>query len=152
MPEKIKARKDRVKLISTPDTLVFVTIQRIEADRESYREIVELSNKAWGQLGSVRNQRQMKSNLHYILKNLRQVSAQKRFISGATLLSSLNGGRGGIMQTVIGLLIYGTLRNGLDNIPQIDPMLKKVITGIVLLGALVVNLLFSGKAPRDRTG
>jgi len=73
---------------------------------------------------------------------------------GAVVLggTSLNGGRGGIMQTVIGLLIYGTLRNGLDNIPQIDPMLKKVITGIVLLGALVVNLLFSGKAPRDRTG
>ncbi len=73
---------------------------------------------------------------------------------GAVVLggTSLNGGRGGIMQTIIGLLIYGTLRNGLDNIPQIDPMLKKVITGIVLLGALVVNLLFSGKAPRDRTG
>jgi len=27
---------------------------------------------------------------------------------------------GGILQTLIGLLIYGTLRNGLDNIPSID--------------------------------
>jgi ribose transport system permease protein len=72
---------------------------------------------------------------------------------GAVVLggTSLNGGRGGILQTVIGLLIYGTLRNGLDNIPQIDPFMKQFITGVVLLGALVVNLLFAGRAGRDRT-
>ena len=34
--------------------------------------------------------------------------------------TSLMGGRGGIPQTSVGLLIYGTLRNGLDNIPSID--------------------------------
>ncbi|MBZ0278113.1 MAG: ABC transporter permease [Anaerolineae bacterium] len=72
---------------------------------------------------------------------------------GAVVLggTSLSGGRGGILQTVIGLLIYGTLRNGLDNIPQIDPFMKQFITGVVLLGALVVNLLFAGRAGRDRT-
>lgn len=72
---------------------------------------------------------------------------------GAVVLggTSLNGGRGGILRTVIGLLIYGTLRNGLDNIPQIDPFMKQFITGIVLLGALAVNLLFAGRAGRDRT-
>ena len=72
---------------------------------------------------------------------------------GAVVLggTSLNGGRGGILQTVIGLLIYGTLRNGLDNIPQIDPFMKEFITGVVLLFALVVNLLFSGGTSRDRT-
>lgn len=72
---------------------------------------------------------------------------------GAVVLggTSLNGGRGGIGHTVIGLLIYGTLRNGLDNIPQIDPFMKQFITGVVLLGALVVNLLFAGNADRDRT-
>jgi ribose transport system permease protein len=66
--------------------------------------------------------------------------------------TALTGGRGGIPQTVMGLLIYGTLRNGLDNLPQIDPLLKDFITGVVLLLALVVNLVFSGKAPRDKVG
>jgi ribose transport system permease protein len=72
---------------------------------------------------------------------------------GAVVLggTSLFGGRGGILQTVAGLLIYGTLVNGLDNIPQIDPFLKTAITGIVLLIALVVNTLFSGERSRNRT-
>ncbi|NWG15255.1 MAG: ABC transporter permease [Chloroflexi bacterium] len=73
---------------------------------------------------------------------------------GAVVLggTSLNGGRGGMVQTLIGLLIYGTLRNGLDNIPSIDPLLKDVITGIVLFVALVINVLLAGRAPRDKTG
>ena len=72
---------------------------------------------------------------------------------GAVVLggTALTGGRGGIPQTVVGLLIYGTLRNGLDNIPSIDSFLKEFITGVVLLIALLVNVVFSGKAPRDRT-
>ncbi|MFN8372321.1 MAG: ABC transporter permease [Anaerolineae bacterium] len=72
---------------------------------------------------------------------------------GAVVLggTSLTGGRGGIPQTIIGLLIYGTLRNGLDNIPQIDVYLKDFIRGIVLLSALVVNLVFSGKRARDKS-
>jgi ribose transport system permease protein len=73
---------------------------------------------------------------------------------GAVVLggTALTGGRGGIPQTIIGLLIYGTLRNGLDNMPWIDIYLKEFITGIVLLSALVVNLVFSGKHARDKTG
>lgn len=72
---------------------------------------------------------------------------------GAVVLggTSLNGGRGGMLQTVAGLLIYGTLRNGLDNIPQIDPFMKEFITGVVLLGALVINLLLAGRGRRDKT-
>jgi len=72
---------------------------------------------------------------------------------GAVVLggTSLFGGRGGIPQTVAGLLIYGTLRNGLDNIPQIDSFWKQFITGVVLLMALVVNTLFSGERSRDKT-
>lgn len=72
---------------------------------------------------------------------------------GAVVLggTSLTGGRGGIPQTLIGLLIYGTLRNGLDNIPGIDVYLKEFITGVVLLAALVVNLVFSGRRARDKT-
>lgn len=72
---------------------------------------------------------------------------------GAVVLggTSLSGGRGGIMQTIVGLLIYGTLRNGLDNIPQIDIYLKEFITGVVLLSALGINTLFAGRAERDKT-
>ncbi len=72
---------------------------------------------------------------------------------GAVVLggTSLFGGRGGIPQTVAGLLIYGTLRNGLDNIPQIDAFLKQLITGVVLLVALIANTLFSGESNRDAT-
>lgn len=73
---------------------------------------------------------------------------------GAVVLggTALTGGRGGILQTVIGLLIYGTLRNGLDNMPWIDIYLKEFITGVVLIAALIVNIVFSGKAPRDKVG
>lgn len=72
---------------------------------------------------------------------------------GAVVLggTSLMGGRGSIPRTVIGLLLYGTLRNGLDNIPYIDVFLKDFIKGIVLLVALMVNVFLSGKESRDRT-
>jgi ribose transport system permease protein len=65
--------------------------------------------------------------------------------------TSLNGGKGGIWQTAVGLLIYGSLTNGLDNVANIDSFAKTFITGLVLLGALVVNIVFAGRAPRDRT-
>ena len=73
---------------------------------------------------------------------------------GAVVLggTSLMGGRGSIPQTLVGLFIYGTLRNGLDNMPQIDVYLKEFITGVVLMSALLVNILFSGKGTRDKTG
>lgn len=72
---------------------------------------------------------------------------------GAVVLggTSLMGGRGGMLQTLIGLLMYGTLRNGLDNIPSIDIYLKEFITGVVLLVALLINTVFAGSAERDRT-
>ena len=72
---------------------------------------------------------------------------------GAVVLggTSLMGGRGGMLQTLTGLLIYGTLRNGLDNIPSIDIYLKEFITGVVLLMALLVNTVFAGQAEHDRT-
>jgi ribose transport system permease protein len=65
--------------------------------------------------------------------------------------TSLTGGRGGILQTVVGLLIYGSLRNGLDNIANIDSLAKTFITGLVLLAALIINVVFAGRAERDRT-
>lgn len=53
--------------------------------------------------------------------------------------TSLFGGRGGIGNTVIGLLVLGVLNNGLDHI-QIDSFLKILIRGLILLAALVVNV------------
>lgn len=105
----------------------------------------------------------------------RLASAQPQVINsllidtiGAVVLggTSLAGGRGGVLQTIMGLLIYGTLRNGLDNIGRdFDPPLlgltsiepinqfaKDFITGVVLLFALVVNVLLAGRSSRDKTG
>ncbi|HVO41127.1 MAG TPA: hypothetical protein VMT34_00825, partial [Aggregatilineales bacterium] len=65
--------------------------------------------------------------------------------------TALTGGRGGMWQTAVGLLIYGSLTNGLDNVANIDIFAKTFITGLVLLGALVVNIVFAGRAERDRT-
>ena len=53
--------------------------------------------------------------------------------------TSLFGGRGGIGNTIIGLLILGVLNNGLDHI-QIDSFLKILIRGLILLAALIINV------------
>ena len=53
--------------------------------------------------------------------------------------TSLFGGRGGIGNTVVGLLVLGVLNNGLDHI-QIDSFLKILIRGLILLVALIVNV------------
>ena len=53
--------------------------------------------------------------------------------------TSLFGGRGGIGNTVIGLLVLGVLNNGLDHV-QIDSFLKILIRGLILLAALIINV------------
>jgi ribose transport system permease protein len=53
--------------------------------------------------------------------------------------TSLFGGRGGIGNTIIGLLVLGVLNNGLDHI-NIDSFLKILIRGLILLLALVINV------------
>ncbi len=65
---------------------------------------------------------------------------------GAVVLggTSLFGGVGGIPQTIIGLLILGVLRNGLDQI-SVNIYLKVFVTGVILLAALVFNIVFAGK-------
>jgi ribose transport system permease protein len=65
--------------------------------------------------------------------------------------TALTGGKGGMWQTAVGVLTYGSLTNGLDNVSNINIFAKKFITGMVLLGALIVNIVFAGRAPRDRT-
>jgi ribose transport system permease protein len=53
--------------------------------------------------------------------------------------TSLFGGRGGIGNTIIGLLVLGVLNNGLDLI-QIDSFVKILIRGLILLAALIINV------------
>jgi len=53
--------------------------------------------------------------------------------------TSLFGGRGGIGNTIVGLLVLGVLNNGLDHV-QIDSFLKILIRGLILLAALIVNV------------
>jgi ribose transport system permease protein len=53
--------------------------------------------------------------------------------------TSLFGGRGGIGNTIVGLFVLGVLNNGLDHV-QIDPFLKVLIRGLILLIALVINV------------
>jgi ribose transport system permease protein len=53
--------------------------------------------------------------------------------------TSLFGGIGGILNTIIGLFVLGVLNNGLDHV-DIDSFLKILIRGLILLAALVVNV------------
>ena len=52
--------------------------------------------------------------------------------------TALTGGRGGIKNTVIGLLVFGILSNGLDQI-QLDIYIRTLIAGLILLAALLIN-------------
>jgi ribose transport system permease protein len=53
--------------------------------------------------------------------------------------TSLFGGRGGIGNTILGLLVLGVLNNGLDHV-DIDSFLKILIRGLILLAALIINV------------
>jgi ribose transport system permease protein len=65
--------------------------------------------------------------------------------------TSLFGGRGGIGNTIIGLLILGVLNNGLDHV-QIDNFLKILIRGLILLGALIINVYVQSVRENERDG
>ncbi|MGZ3341001.1 MAG: ABC transporter permease, partial [Reyranella sp.] len=65
--------------------------------------------------------------------------------------TSLFGGRGGIGNTIIGLLILGVLNNGLDHV-EIDSFLKILIRGLILLAALIINVYVQSVREGERTG
>ena len=65
--------------------------------------------------------------------------------------TSLFGGRGGIGNTIIGLLILGVLNNGLDHV-EIDSFLKILIRGLILLAALIINVYVQSVRESERTG
>ena len=53
--------------------------------------------------------------------------------------TSLFGGKGGMANTVIGILTLGILYNGLNHV-QIDIYLKEAISGAILMAALILNV------------
>jgi ribose transport system permease protein len=53
--------------------------------------------------------------------------------------TSLFGGEGGIKNTVIGLLIFGVLNNGLNQL-QLDIFVRLWVRGVILLVALIINV------------
>jgi ribose transport system permease protein len=53
--------------------------------------------------------------------------------------TSLFGGEGGIKNTVMGLLIFGVLNNGLNQL-QLDIFVRLWVRGVILLVALVINI------------
>jgi ribose transport system permease protein len=55
--------------------------------------------------------------------------------------TSLFGGEGGMKNTFIGLLIFGILSNGLNLIEGLSIHFKDALEGIVLVGALLLNVL-----------
>lgn len=63
--------------------------------------------------------------------------------------TSVFGGVGGIPNTVIGLLLYGVLNNGLDQV-QMDIYLKPFARGAFLLVAIVFNIAALQIASRSR--
>jgi ribose transport system permease protein len=65
--------------------------------------------------------------------------------------TSLFGGRGGIGNTIIGLLILGVLNNGLDHV-EIDSFLKILIRGLILLAALIINVYVQSVRESERGG
>lgn len=55
--------------------------------------------------------------------------------------TSLFGGEGGIKNTIVGLLIFGVLSNGLNLLPNISIYFKDALEGIILVAALLLNVL-----------
>lgn len=63
--------------------------------------------------------------------------------------TSVFGGIGGIANTVVGLLLYGVLNNGLDQM-QMDIYLKPFARGAFLILAIVFNIVALNLAARSR--
>jgi len=55
--------------------------------------------------------------------------------------TSLFGGEGGIKNTLLGLLIFGILSNGLNLLPNLSIYFKEALQGIILVAALLLNVL-----------
>ncbi len=72
---------------------------------------------------------------------LLELDAVTAVVIGGT---SLSGGRGSVVGTVLGTLVFGTLARGM-NILQIDSNWQWICTGCVLLVAVLIDVLSKGK-------
>jgi ribose transport system permease protein len=54
--------------------------------------------------------------------------------------ASLNGGVGGIPGTIVGVLIIGVLRNGL-NLSGVSPFVQQIVIGVVIALAVAADTL-----------
>ncbi len=55
--------------------------------------------------------------------------------------TSLFGGEGGIKNTILGVVIFGILSNGLNLLPNISIYFKEALQGIILVAALLLNVV-----------
>ena len=63
-----------------------------------------------------------------------------RSLPWLSVVPALNGGTGGIAGTVIGVLVIGVLRNGL-NLLGVSPFTQQVVIGVVIALAVAAEVL-----------
>jgi D-xylose transport system permease protein len=73
--------------------------------------------------------------------NLLELDAVTAVVIGGT---SLLGGRGSVVGTVLGTLVFATLANGMNHL-RIDSNWQLICTGAILLAAVLVDVLSKGK-------
>lgn len=73
--------------------------------------------------------------------NLLELDAVTAVVIGGT---SLLGGRGSVVGTVLGTLVFATLANGMNHL-RIDSNWQLICTGTILLAAVLVDVLSKGK-------
>ena len=61
--------------------------------------------------------------------------------------ASLDGGRGSILRSLLGMLLLAMLTNGLS-IYRIDPFIQNIVTGAILILAVFVDVRLDKKGAR----
>lgn len=74
-----------------------------------------------------------------IAGNLYELDAIAVVVMGGT---SLTGGKGSVIGTLLGALLLGIVRNGL-NLMQVQPYYHQLVTGIIILFSVVINSIQS---------
>jgi D-xylose transport system permease protein len=73
--------------------------------------------------------------------NLLELDAVTAVVIGGT---SLAGGRGSVVGTVLGTLVFATLANGMNHL-HVDSNWQLICTGLILLAAVLIDVLSKGK-------